>query len=76
MSHVVPLEMLRTGEQGRVCEVDGSPDFVHRLQEMGLREGVTITMLRSGSPCILDINQHRLSFRADDLATVLVEVSH
>ncbi len=75
MSQVIPLEMLRSGEQGRICEVDGAVDFVHRLEEMGLREGVTVKMLRPGSPCILDVNQHRLSFRADDLATVLVEIS-
>lgn len=75
MSHVVPLELLRSGEHGRVCEVDGRPDFVHRLEEMGLRPGVTVRMLRPGSPCILDLNHQRLTFRAEQSANVFVEVS-
>ena len=72
---VVPLEMMSTGEQGCVRALDGSPDLVVRLEEMGLREGALIRMVRSGSPCILAINEHRLSLRFDDNATVLVEVS-
>ena len=72
---VVPLEMMSTGEQGRVCNLDGSPELVVRLEEMGLREGACVRMVRSGSPCILAINDHRLSLRFDDCATVLVEVT-
>lgn len=75
MLRVVPLEMLRPGEQGRVCDVDGAAEFVHRLAEMGLREGAVVTMLQPGSPCILDLNQHRLSFRAEATAVVLVEIT-
>ena len=71
---VVPLEMMSTGEQGRISALDGSPEFVVRLEEMGLREGVLVRMVRSGSPCILAVNDHRLSLRIDDCATVLVEV--
>jgi ferrous iron transport protein A len=71
---VIPLELLRQGEHGAVCDIDGDVEFVHRLAEMGLASGVRVTMLRPGSPCILEINHHRLSFRVDDLATVLVEV--
>lgn len=75
MSQVIPLEMLKSGEQGSIYEIDGAADFVHRLEEMGLRTGATIKMLRPGSPCILDINHQRLSFRVDDQATILVEVA-
>jgi len=67
--------MLKSGEQGSIHEIDGAADFVHRLEEMGVRAGVTVKMLRPGSPCILDINQQRLSFRVDDQATILVEVA-
>ena len=72
---VVPLEMMSTGEEGRVCTLDGAPEFVVRLEEMGLREGVSVRMVRSGSPCILAVNDHRFSLRFDDCATVLVELS-
>ncbi|HUQ68639.1 MAG TPA: FeoA family protein [Planctomycetaceae bacterium] len=74
MSQVVPLELLKSGEQGRVCEIDGRSDFVHRLAEMGLRTGAMVRMLRPGSPCILDLDHQRLSFRADQVASVFVEV--
>ena len=72
---VVPLEMMSTGEQGRVCTLDGAPEFVVRLEEMGLREGARVRMVRSGSPCILAVNDHRLSLRFDHSATVLVELT-
>jgi ferrous iron transport protein A len=75
VSQIVPLEMLRAGEQGRISEIDGQAEFVHRLEEMGLRPGVSIRMLRPGSPCILDLNHQRLSFRADELASVFVELN-
>jgi ferrous iron transport protein A len=75
VSQIVPLEMLQAGEQGRISEIDGQPAFVHRLEEMGLRPGVAIRMLRPGSPCILDLNHQRLSFRADELASVFVELT-
>ncbi|MBI1345098.1 ferrous iron transport protein A [bacterium] len=75
VSQVIPLEMLKSGEQGAIYDVDGAADLVHRLAEMGLREGVRVRMLRPGSPCILDINHQKLSFRVDDQATILVEVA-
>jgi len=72
---IVPLEMMSTGEHGKVCNLDGTPEFVVRLEEMGLREGADVRMVRAGSPCILAVNNHRLTLRTDDRATVLVELS-
>lgn len=72
---IVPLELMSNGEQGRVCNLDGSPEFVVRLEEMGLREGTRVRMVRAGSPCILAINNHRFSLRCDECASVLVEVA-
>jgi ferrous iron transport protein A len=71
---IVPLEMMANGEQGRVCNLDGAPEFVCRLEEMGLREGARVHMVRAGSPCILAVNDHRFSLRFDHNATVLVEL--
>jgi ferrous iron transport protein A len=68
------LEFLAAGEQGVIRELDGSPEFVHRLEEMGLRTGAQVRMVRPGSPCILAVDNHRFSLRIDDAATVLVEV--
>ncbi len=72
---LVPLEMMATGEQGCVRDVDGSPEFVIRLQEMGLQTGAKVRMVKTGSPCILAVNEQRFSLRFDERATVMVEVT-
>lgn len=69
----VPLELLAAGEEARVYDLEGTADFVHRLEEMGLRTGVLVRMIQPGSPCILAIGNHRFSLRIDDSAVVLVE---
>lgn len=71
---ILPLEMLQAGERGKISELHGRPEVVHRLQEMGLREGATVEMVRPGSPCILTVDHHRFSVRLDEAATVFVEL--
>ncbi|MFN0054186.1 MAG: ferrous iron transport protein A [Planctomycetales bacterium] len=75
MPHVVPLHLLQPGETGCVLEVEGEPLLVQRLDEMGLRAGVQVRMVTSGRPCIVALDQHRLSFRGEDEALVMVEVA-
>lgn len=75
VTQVIPLDMLQSGERGCICDLDGRDEFIHRLEEMGLRAGVTVEMLRPGTPCILGLNHHRLSFRPEESATILVEVA-
>jgi ferrous iron transport protein A len=70
----IPLEMLRVGEEGRVAQVDGDGPFVARLAEMGFREGALIRMLRAGSPCIVAVDDHRMTYRGDERAVILVAV--
>ena len=72
---IVPLELLRSGEEGRVMQVEGEHGLVNRLAEMGLREGIHIRMVRPGSPCIVALDNQRLSFRTDEAALVFVEVT-
>ena len=74
VSQTLPLELLTAGEHGIVVEIDGSPELVVRLEEMGLHSGVRVCMVRAGSPCILEINHQRYSIRFDDSVTVLVDV--
>lgn len=74
MSHVIPLDLLANGASARVYALDGRTEFVVRLQEMGLREGVEVRMVRSGSPCIIAIENQRLSFRGEETSSVLVEL--
>ena len=71
---LIPLELLSAGEEGRIHDIDGSAEFVHRLEEMGLRVGVPVCMVQPGSPCILAVGNHRFSLRIEETASVLVEV--
>ncbi|MCO6453831.1 MAG: ferrous iron transport protein A [Pirellulaceae bacterium] len=70
---MIPLDLLTPGEVGRVVAVDGDHDLVVRLAEMGVRVGIEVLMLRQGSPCILAIENRRVSFRGDNVASILVE---
>ena len=74
MSHLIPLELLKAGEEGCVQCVEGCESLAHRLAEMGLREGVLIRMLRPGCPCLVAVNNHRMSLRIEGSACILVEV--
>ena len=75
MENIVPLELMAAGEMGHVIQVDGSPDVVHRLAEMGLREQARILMVQPGSPCVVAVGDQRLSLRMDDEAEVLVSLT-
>lgn len=75
ISQTMPLELLSAGELGVVSAIEGRPDLVTRLEEMGLHTGTQVRMIRPGSPCILEINHHRYSIRFEDSAMVLVDVS-
>ena len=75
MVNVIPLELMACGEVGRVVQVVGAPEVVHRLAEMGLRERVRIRMVQRGRPCIVAVEDHRLSLRADDGIEVLVALN-
>lgn len=74
MPIVVPLECLAAGESGRIENVDGSREMITRLEEMGLRQGVGVRMVRPGSPCIIAVNNHRISFRGEESAVVMVSL--
>ena len=75
LENVVPLELMAAGEVGHVVQVDGSPEVVHRLAEMGLREQSRILMIQPGRPCIVAVGDHRLSLRTDDEAEILVALT-
>jgi ferrous iron transport protein A len=72
MANLVPLSRLRAGETGIVAEVVGRSDQVQRIKELGMQDGVEITMVRSGSPCIIRLAGNALCIRANGLLNVLV----
>ena len=71
---LIPLGQMLAGQAARIDSVLGLPDLVHRLKELGLRDGVVIQMIQPGSPCIIGLAGQRLCFRADEVASVLVKL--
>ncbi len=68
----IPLHCMFAGQKGRIDQVLGNAAHVHRLRELGLRDGAEIEMLQPGTPCIVRLAGHKLCFRADEATSVLV----
>lgn len=68
MSHspIVPLECLRAGEWAEVHDVCAEPAVIGRMAELGLRAGSRVRVLRGGSPCLVQVEGARLSYRAEE----------
>lgn len=73
-NEVIPLRLLAPGSTGTIVDIDGKPDVVVRLHEMGLRPGCDVRMVRPGRACIVAIGNHRFGFRGADAAYVMVAV--
>ena len=72
MHALMPLTALSPGQVAEVRQVVGSPEHVRRLEEMGLRDGARLEMVRSGSPCIVRIGVSTLCLRNGELVAVMV----
>jgi ferrous iron transport protein A len=68
----IPLGQLRPGQSALISAVVGRPDDVHRLEEIGLRGGRRLRMVRPGSRSIIRLGGSTLSIRCDDRLRVLV----
>lgn len=69
---LMPLDMLRAGEWGEVADVDGDPHLVHRLAELGVREGCRLCVMQPGQTCLLKVSDGRLCLRGGECARILV----
>ena len=74
MPESFPLQMLTVGQRARIDQLLGRPDEVHRLEELGMRVGMTVEMLQHGSPCIVNLDGSRLAFRDHEGFQVLVRL--
>lgn len=61
----LPLESLAIGEWANVAEVSGEPGWVGRMAELGVRAGSRLRLLRSGTPCLVQVGAMRLSLRSE-----------
>jgi ferrous iron transport protein A len=68
----LPIGALGRGEVASVSQVVGSPEHVRRLEELGLRCGTRIEIVRGGSPCIVRVAGGTLCFRDDEGVRILV----
>lgn len=74
VSEIVPVEFMGENQSGRIVEIIGPADWQHRLEELGLRTGKQVRLIKGGEPCILGIQGHRLSLRCEPGTMILVEL--
>ena len=72
MDDLVPLNLLTRGQSALIEQLVGQAEQVHRLEELGLRAGVSIEMLEPGTPCIVRVADQKLCFRDAELFNVIV----
>jgi ferrous iron transport protein A len=75
MLDLIPLIHLASGTSAEVGQLVGHPHDVHRLEELGLRSGAKIEMVRSGSPCIIRLAESKFCFRPSEAMGVLVRIA-
>ncbi len=69
---MIPITQLRRGEVAEIAQVIGSPEHVQRMEELGLRGGAFLEVIRGGSPCIVRIGGTTLCFHHEHLLRILV----
>lgn len=72
VQELIPLKMVRAGQFGRIEELVGDAEHIHRLEEMGLRRGADFEVVKSGTPCVVRIGGCKLCIRDADSFGVLV----
>jgi Fe2+ transport system protein FeoA len=72
MSDLVSVTFLRNGQIAEIQQLAGSPERIRRLEELGLRAGVRLEMVQSGTPCIIRVEGAKLCFRDGELSSVIV----
>lgn len=73
---VIPLSLLRPGQQGRIVRVRGNGAVQRRIRDLGMVPGTQVTMVRAaplGDPIEVRARKFKLSLRKEEAAEVLVE---
>jgi Fe2+ transport system protein FeoA len=74
VTEIIPLDALVEGQCGCIVDLSGPLSWRHRMEEMGLREGMLVRLVKRGQPCIVAVEDRRLSLRLDPSFLILVEV--
>ena len=72
MNDLVPLHALPRGRSARIERLAGHAEQRRRLEELGLRCGATVQMVRGGTPCIVRFAAGKVCFRQSAALDVLV----
>ena len=72
MHCLIPLSALRPGQVAEVRQIVGRTEQVRRLEELGLRGGALLEVVRAGSPCIVRLGGSTLCIRNGELVSVMV----
>lgn len=71
------LNDLKTGEGGRISQINGGHGMVDRLAAMNVRTGTRITKLNAGfmqGPVTVEVNRTQIAIGFGMAARILVEV--
>ena len=71
------LNDLRSGEDGKITQINGGVGMVNRLAALGVRPGTRITKLNSGlmqGPVTVEVNRTQIAIGFGMAARILVEV--
>jgi Fe2+ transport system protein FeoA len=74
MHELLPISALLPGQWAEVRQVVGRPEQTRRLEELGVRAGVSLELVQGGSPCIVRVGGTKLCFRDGEMCSVLVAV--
>jgi len=72
MHDLIPITALLPGQLAQVRQIVGRPHEVRRLEELGVRDGVVLEVVRTGTPCIVRVGAAKLCFRDGEMCSVLV----
>lgn len=76
MTQTTTLDRVPRGTSVRVVAVDGGDAIARRLDDLGLRAGVTVEVLRRaplGDPTVFELHGYQLCLRQSESGRVRVE---
>jgi ferrous iron transport protein A len=71
------LQSIKIGTKAILTSIEGNPEFIQRLNEMGFLPGTQFTLLRRapfGGPIEIAYGQTRIAFRPDSSVTIHIHV--
>lgn len=70
------LKDLQPGDKSKILRIEGQGELKHRLMEMGLVKGATVSIKKLaplGDPLEVEIKGYSLSLRRKEAAHIIVE---